>query len=172
MLGCVSRLPTPDTENTLCCVNPGPLALSLSTSRMGLPLWAAQTEGGLMNFAQALMEVSSRGQWTWGKNKTAERMDKAANSPEFTRAEQTWHCSWNCLEDNFPSLHFSLTISVPLCPSFPWFTVSHHALQGSSRAIWSGIHKRKQLWHILCASFGSNPSLIVINFLSTQSFSK
>lgn len=58
----------------------------------------------------------------------------------------------------------SLTISVPLCPSSPWLTVSHHALQGCSRAIWSGIHKPKHLWHILCVSFvfSSNSSLIVI----------
>lgn len=42
-----------------------------------------------MNFAQALMEVSSGGQWTEGKNEAAERMDKAASSPEFSQAEQT-----------------------------------------------------------------------------------
>lgn len=83
------RLPNPDTENTHCCVNPGLLALPLSASRMGLPLWGAQTEGSLMNFAQALMEVSRGGQWTEEKNKAAETLDKAASSPEFTQAEQT-----------------------------------------------------------------------------------
>lgn len=56
---------------------------------MGLPLWGAQTEGSLMNFAQALMEVSSGGQWTEEKNNAAETLDKAARSPEFSRAEQT-----------------------------------------------------------------------------------
>lgn len=84
-----SRLPKPDTENSQCCVNTGPLALPLSGSRIGLPLWAAQTEGSHMNFAQALMEVSSGGQWTEGKNEAAERIDKAASSPEFSQAEQT-----------------------------------------------------------------------------------
>lgn len=100
-------------------------------------------------------------------------MYKAANSPEFRWAEQTWHCSWNCLEHNFPSFRFSLTISLPFFPCSPWFIVSHLALQGSSRAIiWSGIHKWKPLWYILCASFvfSVSSSLAAINFFffSTQ----